>query len=75
MEGHKAKMRAYEQKKEQLTKDLTESNANIAKFTPQEMCKLVSAKSSDVYKESEKVRKQYSKNEISIDDFIKTYMD
>ena len=28
-----------------------------------------------MYKESEKVRKSYSKNEISVEDFIKNYME
>lgn len=57
MEKHKAKMQEYDKIKEELIKEITESNANNQKFNSMVMLKLVNVKSGEVYKESEKIRK------------------
>ena len=67
-------MKEYTKKKEELTEELKANNQNLLKFTNSELIKVINSKATETYKESEKVRKQYSKNEISVDDFIKNYL-
>ena len=75
MEKHKEKVENHREKCEELKKEMQENNKRLGMFEAPELVKMLSGKSGEIFKEGEKIRKQYSKNEMGIDDFVKVYVE
>ena len=74
MEQHNDIMKEYSDKSEQLKKDLQLIEQFKKKNHPKELASVLSKRSNDVQKEGDKIRKQFQKNEIVPDQFIKEFI-
>lgn len=74
MEQHNTVMKEYSEKSEQLRKDLQLIEQFKKKNHPKELAMVLSKRSNEIQKEGDKVRKQFQKNEITPDQFIKEFI-
>lgn len=74
MEEHNAIMQAYNQKSDMLRQELQKIELYKQKNQPKELAAVVQKRANDLQKEGDKIRKQYQKNEIGVDQFIKDFI-
>ena len=74
MEEHNAIMQAYNQKSDMLRQELQKIELYKQKNQPRELAAVVQKRANDLQKEGDKIRKQYQKNEIGVDQFIKDFI-
>ena len=74
MEAHNAIMQTYKEKSDTLRKELQKIDLYKQKNQPKELAAVIQKRANDVQKEGDKIRKQYQKNEIGVDQFIKEFI-